>query len=321
MLKKITIFVLVLLLAVPYSHSFALNDKSTMIFADGKRVVFNIEPITEKGIVYVEVKPLMKALGATLSYDSKTKNWIGKNDKYTFSFKSDSDQIIINGKKDTINMPKIVGGSTFIPVRMVKKLGHGVTTYYNRIIIGPFYKTVHDDLLDVSWEMTTQEVKTVKKEKIVSEVKDGNETTIIYQQKIGIFDFPGKAAYVFINNKLESIRVTIDDTSFNTNYKAYLDFNIEYGELYGWAYDYLKWNDEITKKAYFKVYGNDIEGMISAAITARDLKLFEYHDYHDTQVSFSFSNVGSIYKPHYITLVLLSRKDVEWRAVEQVDTP
>ena len=106
----------------------------------GQEVAFSAEPIKFKGSVLVPFRETFSALGATVTWDEKTKTAIAKKDKITLTLVMNQKTATkeVDGKKTTIelNAPaQMVKYRTYIPLRFAGE-GFGNKVEYKKTATG-----------------------------------------------------------------------------------------------------------------------------------------------------------------------------------------
>jgi hypothetical protein len=100
----------------------ATQTQPITVFIQGEELSFDQPPIIKGGRTLVPVRAIFENLGATVSYDSKTKVVKAiRNDK-TIIIKLGSTAPTVNGKTVTIDVPaQAINGRTLVPLRFVSE--------------------------------------------------------------------------------------------------------------------------------------------------------------------------------------------------------
>ncbi|WP_270169041.1 TraB/GumN family protein [Paenibacillus sp. SYP-B4298] len=127
--KIIALFVSLFMLMSIFSTAQAA-EKSISVMLNGKQLELGqAEPIVEKGTTLAPMQPLLEQLGATYSWDEKTKTASASKSELTMEFQLGSQEAQVNGKTLQLALaPKQVKGVTYVPVRFVgEALGYTVS--------------------------------------------------------------------------------------------------------------------------------------------------------------------------------------------------
>ncbi|TVX99079.1 stalk domain-containing protein [Cohnella terricola] len=98
---------------------------------DGKILALPVDPVTQSGTTLVPMRAIFEALGAKVTWDSKTKKVTGKKGSTTVELTIGSKTARLNGQaSQLLAAPQIIEGNTMIPLRYVSEsLGMHVGWY------------------------------------------------------------------------------------------------------------------------------------------------------------------------------------------------
>ena len=99
------------------------------IYLDGQLIKTEVAPVIENGRTLVPVRGVLEAMGATVTWDNKTRTasaYLGEN---STSVTIDSYTAYVNGYSFTLEVPpKIINGRTMVPLRfMAEAIGYDVS--------------------------------------------------------------------------------------------------------------------------------------------------------------------------------------------------
>lgn len=284
------------------------NSSYTPVFYNENRVVFDVDPISEKGTILVQAQPLFASMGMTSTYNKNTKTLsvTDKAKKKTIAMTIGSKTAIVNGKKIALTIaPKMIKNSVFIPIRFIAEATGNTFTYdkkSNRLFIGSYTLATQDILREIEWGASIKDIKKVEKRKLLHEDKG----FLMYELTLGTSSLPVTLAYTTDeNNGMNNIFYSSDGSSnINEQYSLYVEsvevMNTIYGlqnKLYG--DDDLLWEDIYTEEAYDDVYGSDYDSKIEMALLQKDLVLVSLFEYKDTSITVQFKNSGTPEKPKF----------------------
>ncbi len=147
MFKKNLVFIvsvvlLVGLIAVPAPYIAAQEAGETKLFEnldyqkypeirvniDGQQLLFDTNPQIVNGRTLVPMGTIFSTLGLTINWDETTRTATGISDDMTISFTIGSDQALVNGQAQTLEVPaSIINERTMIPLRFLSEaLGYKV---------------------------------------------------------------------------------------------------------------------------------------------------------------------------------------------------
>ncbi|WP_054023574.1 stalk domain-containing protein [Bacillus sp. FJAT-28004] len=98
----------------------AVNTQHLQVFVDGKKLSLSAPAFAEKGVTFVPMRDIFKALGATVTWDSKTESFIGRKGNISISLKVGNKEAVVNGKTLKLAAPAVErSGVTFVPVHFI----------------------------------------------------------------------------------------------------------------------------------------------------------------------------------------------------------
>jgi Copper amine oxidase N-terminal domain len=112
--------------AVLASLAMAVPALALSVTVNGQATVFNPPPIERAGRVFVPLRGVFEALGASVVYEGGVINATGNGQRISLTIGSQS--ATVNGQAQTLDVaPFIIGASTYVPLRFVSEaLGAGV---------------------------------------------------------------------------------------------------------------------------------------------------------------------------------------------------
>jgi Copper amine oxidase N-terminal domain len=117
-MKKILSLFLVFILAVSFSAPASAAGISVVV--NGKKLVFDQQPVAESGRTLVPFRAIFESLGAEVTWDSKTQLIQGTRDSVKISFKLGSKNAQVNNSNITLDVPaKSLNNRTLVPLRFV----------------------------------------------------------------------------------------------------------------------------------------------------------------------------------------------------------
>jgi len=144
--KKILgrILLITILLSLFITPSFA--EESIKITLDGK--VLNASAVLENGTVSVPLRTIFESLGASVEWVSETKEIKANRDNIKVNLQIDNKTATHNGKKmELIVPPKLIKGSTYVPLRFVSESFGAVVDWDNKTrSVSIYYKTTKKEI-------------------------------------------------------------------------------------------------------------------------------------------------------------------------------
>lgn len=88
----------------------------------GRYLKYDMPPVIKEGRTLIPVRAIMNGLGAKVDWDEKTKIVTITKDKQEVVFKLDVNEVLVNGKTVTIDMPaQLICNRTFVPLRFLSE--------------------------------------------------------------------------------------------------------------------------------------------------------------------------------------------------------
>lgn len=116
-MKKIILVTLSLLIVL---GSNVYSQNSINVILDGKLIEFDTPPIIDNGTTLVPLRAIFEALGASVEWNSATRNIVSKLNETTISLSIDSKVAYKNGAQLNLFVaPKIIDSRTMVPVRFI----------------------------------------------------------------------------------------------------------------------------------------------------------------------------------------------------------
>ncbi|WP_338555235.1 trypsin-like peptidase domain-containing protein [Paenibacillus sp. KS-LC4] len=127
-MKKIVFFILMISLFIPSAATSYAAEGKWKVYLDGTELSFSNSPFVSEGTTLVPFRNLFEALGATISYNGKTKTINAKKDLTEIILTINNPVAYSNGASFKLNVaPKAISGVTYVPLRFVSEtLGYGI---------------------------------------------------------------------------------------------------------------------------------------------------------------------------------------------------
>ncbi|MGI6588097.1 MAG: copper amine oxidase N-terminal domain-containing protein [Peptococcia bacterium] len=88
----------------------------------GRYLKYDVPPVIKEGRTLIPVRAIMNGLGAKVDWDKEKKIVTIKQDKQEVIFKLDVNEVLVNGKTVTIDMPaQLICNRTFVPLRFLSE--------------------------------------------------------------------------------------------------------------------------------------------------------------------------------------------------------
>jgi hypothetical protein len=121
---KVTRYIWILmlfLLILPQPIQAAERPAPIHVYLDGALLTFtDAQPYMENGTTYVPFRPIFEAMGLSVAWDSTRKTITGTQEGLTIQLTLNQTAAAINGVSKTMEAPpKLIQGSSFIPLRFV----------------------------------------------------------------------------------------------------------------------------------------------------------------------------------------------------------
>ncbi|SFE50192.1 Copper amine oxidase N-terminal domain-containing protein [Paenibacillus algorifonticola] len=136
-MKKIVFFILMISLLIPSATTSYAAEGKWKVYLDGTELTFSNSPFVSEGTTLVPFRNLFEALGATISYNGKTKTINAKKDNTEIILTINNPVAYSNGASFKLNVaPKAISGVTYVPLRFVSEtLGYGIEVKSKKIYL------------------------------------------------------------------------------------------------------------------------------------------------------------------------------------------
>lgn len=132
-MKQFKGLLIAIIFALALVPSIAVAATNPSVTVDGQQVNFNVPPKIENGVTMVQFRPIFESLGLSVDYDKKTGIITGKKDGLVIKLTIGSKVAIVNGEKVKLDTaPKMVNGSTVVPLRFVSESSGNNIVYDNK---------------------------------------------------------------------------------------------------------------------------------------------------------------------------------------------
>ncbi|MDP4182703.1 MAG: DUF5050 domain-containing protein [Bacillota bacterium] len=102
------------------SEAFAADDSQIKVAIDDRFLNFDVPPTIISGRTLVPLRVIFEELGASVSWDQKTKTVTGQKQGRTVKLTINNQNAYVNGKLIKIDVPpKIINGRTLVPTRFI----------------------------------------------------------------------------------------------------------------------------------------------------------------------------------------------------------
>lgn len=151
--KQFFLILTSILMVMTLSSLTVFADSSIKVSVDNKILDFDSEPFIEGGTTLVPMRKIFEALDADVTWVSKTQQIVATHGKTYIILKIGSTVAEINGTNVNLAVaPKIVNGSTFVPVRFIAEALNADVVWDNdsqTVIINSGPDVVYDTILEV----------------------------------------------------------------------------------------------------------------------------------------------------------------------------
>ena len=97
-----------------------VEEEKIKVYVDGRRILFDADPMLVNGRTMVPVRAIFEALGATVTWDNNTNTAVGVLGDTTIKITIGQDYLLKNGEKVSLDSPALLSSSrTFVPVRAI----------------------------------------------------------------------------------------------------------------------------------------------------------------------------------------------------------
>jgi|GEM_PF-2838135 len=119
MLRKSFLLLLLFTLLFSVVPNVAANDSIT-VKINGKVQSYAQKPVIKNGATLVPLRGIFESLGATVSYDSKTKQIHASKGATKVQLELGKKEAVVNGKKIVLSVAaEVINGSTMVPLRFI----------------------------------------------------------------------------------------------------------------------------------------------------------------------------------------------------------
>lgn len=124
-------------LFIPSAATSYAAEGKWKVYLDGTELSFSNSPFVSEGTTLVPFRNLFEALGATISYNGKTKTINAKKDNTEIILTINNPVAYSNGASFKLNVaPKAISGVTYVPLRFVSEtLGYGIEVKSKKIYL------------------------------------------------------------------------------------------------------------------------------------------------------------------------------------------
>lgn len=221
------------------------NNKISVV-VNGKKMVFDQEPVILNNRVLVPLRAIFEELGATVTWRDDTKTVIATKDNLKIVLQINNDVMLVNDKQYNLDVPaQLINSRTFVPIRAVSEALNAEVKWDNDT------KTVYINTVK-EMSLSLSNGKKVVTGWDVSELIE--ELGIPNRKEVSIY---GLEWYVYNSDYKNFVMVAVDEgkvCGFYTNSKG---FSLSNGLYYGCSYDKSL---EKQSGVYIKAYVDKLNG-------------------------------------------------------------
>ena len=97
-----------------------VEEEKIKVYVNGRRILFDADPMLVNGRTMVPVRAIFEALGATVTWDNNTNTAVGVLGDTTIKITIGQTYLLKNGEKVSLDSPALLSSSrTFVPVRAI----------------------------------------------------------------------------------------------------------------------------------------------------------------------------------------------------------
>lgn len=95
-------------------------EEKIKVYVNGRRILFDAEPMLVNSRTMVPVRAIFEALGATVNWDNNTRTAIGVLGDTTVKITIDQSYLLKNGEQVALDSPALLSeGRTYVPARAI----------------------------------------------------------------------------------------------------------------------------------------------------------------------------------------------------------
>ncbi|SDO55298.1 Antitoxin component YwqK of the YwqJK toxin-antitoxin module [Paenibacillus sp. yr247] len=148
-MKKISAFLFFLTLLFCLSSQ-VFADDSVPVYLDGEQLIFDVPAMIDNGATIVPFRAIFEKLGIAVQWDPSTQTVKGTKDKLSVQMQIGSTSAQINTSTLKLSTaPKIIDGSTFIPLRVISEAS-GKIVYWDDKVRSVYIRTKPGDYIQSS---------------------------------------------------------------------------------------------------------------------------------------------------------------------------
>ena len=97
-----------------------VEEEKIKVYVNGRRILFDADPMLVNGRTMVPVRAIFEAVGATVTWDNNTNTAVGILGDTTIKITIGQTYLLKNGEKVSLDSPALLSSSrTFVPVRAI----------------------------------------------------------------------------------------------------------------------------------------------------------------------------------------------------------
>ena len=102
------------------NYNSGTSEEKIKVYVNGRRILFDADPMIVNGRTMVPVRAIFEALGATVTWDNNTRTATGVLGDTTINITIDQAYLLKNGEQVSLDSPALLSsGRTYVPVRAI----------------------------------------------------------------------------------------------------------------------------------------------------------------------------------------------------------
>ena len=102
------------------NYNSGTSEEKIKVYVNGRRILFDADPMLVNGRTMVPVRAIFEALGATVTWDNNTRTAVGVLGDTTIKITIDQAYLLKNGEQVSLDSPALLSsGRTYVPVRAI----------------------------------------------------------------------------------------------------------------------------------------------------------------------------------------------------------
>ena len=102
------------------NYNSGTSEEKIKVYVNGRRILFDADPMLVNGRTMVPVRAIFEALGATVTWDNNTRTAVGVLGDTTINITIAQAYLLKNGEQVSLDSPALLSsGRTYVPVRAI----------------------------------------------------------------------------------------------------------------------------------------------------------------------------------------------------------